>query len=56
MTKALTKIKSNTNCKPTEESQSEQCKKFSVFEDLQDSSKQNSVAFIVYDLVIFTTS
>ena len=25
-------------------------KKYSVFDDLQDGSKQNSVAFMVYDL------
>ena len=47
---ALKKIKSNTNSKLVEESQNDQCKKYSVFDDLHDGSKQKSVAFMVHDL------
>ena len=49
---ALEKIKSIINCKLTEEGQNDQCKKYSVFEDLQDGSKQTFVAIVVYDLAI----
>ena len=45
-------IKSTINCTLIEESQSHQLKNYTVFEDLQDSSKQKPVAFIFYDLVI----
>ena len=38
----MKKIKSTINCKLIEESQNEQYKKYSVFDDLQDVSKQNS--------------
>ena len=44
-------IKSTINCKMMEQSQNDQYKKCSVFEDLQDGSKQKSVAFVVYYLV-----
>ena len=47
---ALKKIKSNTNSKLVEESQNDQYKKYSVFDDQQDGSKQKSVAFMVHDL------
>ena len=43
----LTKIKSTINCELSEESQNDQYKKYSVFEDLRDSSKQKSVACMV---------
>ena len=43
-------IKSNTNSKLVEESQNDQYKKYSVFDNLQDGSKQKSVAFMVHDL------
>ena len=45
-------IKNTINCKIIEEVQNDQCKRCSVFEDLQDGSKQKSVAFVVYDLAI----
>ena len=41
------------NCKLIEESQNDQYKKYSVFDDLQDGSKQKSVAFMVYDLAFW---
>ena len=44
------KIKNTINCKLIEESQNDQCKKYSVLDDLQNGSKQKSVAFMVYDL------
>ena len=43
-------IKSTMKCKLTEESQNDHYKKYSVFDDLQDGSKQKSVAFMVYNL------
>ena len=45
-------IKSTIDCKLIEESQNDQYKKYSVFEDLQDGSKQRFVAVMVYDLAI----
>ena len=50
VSEALKKIKSTINCQLIEESQKDQYKKYSVFDDLQDGSKQKSVAFMVYDL------
>ena len=50
VSETLKKIKSTINCKLIEESQNDQYKKHSVFDDLQDGSKQNSVAFMAYDL------
>ena len=44
------KTKSTINCQLIEESQNYQHKKYSVFDDLQDGSKQKSVTFMVYDL------
>ena len=49
MSVALKKIKSNTNSKLVEESQNDQYKKYSVFDDLQDGGKQKSIAFMVHD-------
>ena len=46
----LKKIKSTRNGTLIEESQNVQYEKYSVFDDLQDGSKQKSVAFMVYDL------
>ena len=48
--RSFKKIESTMNCKLIEESQNDPHKKYSVFEDLQDGSKQKSVAFMVYDL------
>ena len=45
----LKKIKPTIHCKIIEDSQHDQAKKYSVIEDLQDSSKQKSVAFMVND-------
>ena len=42
-------IKNTINCQLIEESQNDQYKKYSVFDDLQDGSKQKSVAFMVDD-------
>ena len=53
VSEALKKIKSTINCQLIEESQKDQCKKYSVFDDLQDDSKQKSVAFMVYDLAFW---
>ena len=50
VSKNLKKNKSTINCKLIEESQNDQYKKYSVFDDLQDSSKLQSVASMVYDL------
>ena len=50
VSEALKKIKSNINSKLVEESQNDQYKKYSVFDDLRDGSKQKSVAFMVHDL------
>ena len=47
----MKKIKSTLNCKLIKESQNDPYKKYSVFDDLQDGSKQKSVAFRVYNLV-----
>ena len=52
VTEALTNSKSVIKSKLIEERQNEQYKKYSVFEDLQNGSKQKSVAFMVYDLAI----
>ena len=49
---ALTNSKSSIKSKLIEESQNNQYKKYSVFEDLQNGSKQKFVAFIIYDLLI----
>ena len=50
LSEALTNNKSSINSKLIEVSQNDQNKKYSVFEDLQNGSKQKSVAFMVYDL------
>ena len=42
-------IKITINCQLIEESQNDQYKNYSVFDDLQDGSKQKFVAFMVYD-------
>ena len=42
---ALKNIKSNINYKVIEKSQNSQYKKYSIFVDLQDGSKQKSVCF-----------
>ena len=47
VSQALKKIKSTINCKLIEESQNDQYKKYSVFDNLQDGSNQKSVAFMV---------
>ena len=52
VSEALTKSKSPMNSKLIAESQNDQYKKYSVFEDLQNGSKQKSAAFMVYDLAI----
>ena len=52
VSEALTNSKSSINSKLIEESQNGQCKKCSVFEDLQNGSKQKPVACMVYDLAI----
>ena len=52
VSEALTNSKSSINSKLIEEGQNDQYKKCSVFEDLQNGSKQKSVAFMVYDLAI----
>ena len=46
VSEALTKIESTINRKLIEERQDDQHKKWSVFEDLQDGSKDNSAALI----------
>ena len=43
-------IKSTVTCKLIEESKNDKYKKYTVFDNLQDGSKQTSVAFMVYDL------
>ena len=48
----LTSSKSPIKSKLIEESQNDQYKKYSVFEDLQNGSKQKSRSFIVYNLAI----
>ena len=48
--RSFEKDKITINCKLIAESQNDQYKKYSVFDDLQDGSKQKSVAFMVYDL------
>ena len=40
------------NYKLSEESQNDRYKKYSIFEDLRNGSKQKAVAFIVHDLAI----
>ena len=50
VSEAFKKIKSIVNCQLIEESQNDQYKKYSIFDDLQDGSKQKSVAFMVYGL------
>ena len=52
ISEALTRIKKTINCKRIKGTQNEHLKKYSLFDDLQDSSKQRSVALIVYDLAI----
>ena len=49
----LKKIKSIIYCQLIEESKKDQCKKYSVFDDLQDVSKQKSVASMAYDLAFW---
>ena len=49
VSEALKNMKS-INCQLIEESQNDQYNKHSVFDDLQDGSKQKAVALIVYDL------
>ena len=48
----MTNSKSSINSKLIEGNQNDQYKKYSVFEDLRNGSKQKSVAFMVYDLAI----
>ena len=48
--RSFEKIESTINSKLIEESQNDQYKKYSVFDDLQYGSKRKSVAFMVYDL------
>ena len=50
VSKALKRIKSTINCKLIEESQNDRDKKYSVFDDVQDGSKQNFEAFVAYNL------
>ena len=50
--RSFEKIKSTINSKLIEESKNDQYKKYSVFEDLQNGSKQKFVAFVAYNLVI----
>ena len=50
VSEAQKKIKSTINFQLIEERQNDQCKEYTVFDDLQDGSKQKSVAFMVYDL------
>ena len=52
VSETLTNSKSPIKSNLIEESQSDQYKEYSVFKDLQNSSKQKSVAFMVYDLAI----
>ena len=52
MSEVLANSKGSIYSKLTKESQNDQYKKYSVFEDLQNGSKQKSVAFTVYDLAI----
>ena len=47
VSKALKNIKRIINFKLIEESQNDQCTKYSVFDDLQDGNKQNFVPFMV---------
>ena len=47
--KYFKKIKSTINFKLIEESQNDEYKKYSIFDDVQDGSKQKSVSFMVYD-------
>ena len=48
--KAFNEIKSIINCELIEESQNDQYKKYSIFDDIQNGSKQKSVGFMVYNL------
>lgn len=50
ISKYLNNFKSTINSKAIEEKKHDQCKKTSVFKDLQDGSKY--VALMVYDLAI----
>ena len=52
MSETLTDIKSAVNSKVIKGNQYDQCMKYSVFEDVKVGSKQNPVAFIVYNLAI----
>ena len=52
MSGALKKMKTTMNCKLIEESQNDRYEKYSVFDDLQNGSKQKFVAIVVYDLAI----
>ena len=52
MSEALTNSKSQIKSKLIEESQNDQYKKYSVFEDLQNDCKQKLVSFLVYNLAI----
>ena len=52
----MTKIERTINYTAIEEIQNDQHKMHSVFEDLQDGCKQNSLAFMVYNLAILMTS
>ena len=52
MSEAVASSESSIKSKLIEESQNEQYKKYSVFEDLQNGSKQKCFAFMVYDLAI----
>ena len=49
VSEALKNIRSTINRQLIEESQNDQYKIYSVFDNLQDGSKQKFVAFMVYD-------
>ena len=49
---ALTNSKISIKSKLIEEGQNDQCKKYSVFEDMQNGSRKKSVTLMVYDLAI----
>ena len=50
--RSVDKDLSSINYEWIENCRNDQYKKFSVFEGLQEGSKQKSVAFMVYDLAI----
>ena len=52
VSEALTNSKSSIKSKLIEESQNDQYRKYSLFNNLQNGSKQKSVTFMVYDFAI----